>query len=44
MRKKIKWKTDLEKDVLIDNFEKRNWQETLDGKPFSLEPFANLLS
>jgi len=31
MRKKIKWKTDLEKDVLIDNFEKRNWQETLDG-------------
>ena len=32
MRKKIKWKTDLEKDVLIDNFEKRNWQETLDGK------------
>jgi len=25
MRKKIKWKTDLEKDVLIDNFEKRNW-------------------
>jgi len=25
MRKKVKWKTDLEKDVLIDNFEKRNW-------------------
>ena len=33
MRKKIKWKTELEKDVLIDNFEKRGWQETLDGKP-----------
>ena len=36
MRKKIKWKTDLEKDVLIDNFEKRGWQETLDGRIFYL--------
>ena len=36
MRKKIKWKTDLEKDVLIDNFEKRGWVETVEGKPPAL--------
>lgn len=31
MQKKFKWKSDLDKSVIIDNFIERDWEETLDG-------------
>ncbi len=32
MQKKLKWKSDLDKSVIIDNFIERDWEETLDRK------------
>lgn len=36
---KLKWKTDLDKQVIIQNFEKRGWVKCSgDGTPSSLIP------
>ena len=29
---KLKWKSDFDKGVLIQNFERRGWQRTTEGK------------
>ena len=30
---KFKWKTDFEKDVLMQNFDQRGWQKAIAGDP-----------
>lgn len=32
---KLKWKSDFDKGVLIQNFERRGWQRTTEGKEIS---------
>ena len=34
MQKKFKWRTDLDKSVIVDNFTSRQWGETTDGLLF----------
>ena len=31
MQKKFKWRTDLDKSVIIDNLTSRQWNETTEG-------------
>ena len=40
-REKFKWKTDLEKVIIIENFENRGWQETIEGKPIAAPTSAS---
>ena len=43
MLKKFKWRTDLDKSVIVDNFTSRQWAETTDGFSHNIKNYLYLL-